>query len=297
MENGNPFENFEKLKWLGEEIRKREEKLKSIEEEKKDNSQEIRKREEKLKLIEEEKKDNSQEKIYIEIFIEELNLSTRAYNCLRRRGYNTVEDLLKAHENDLLKIQNMGPKSVKEIMEKIEPYREEYEAEQQRKIDEQKKLEIEETRQKIIDGTISIENLNLSTRAYTCLVRGGYRTVENLIGLTEKDLLKIRNLGIKSAEEIIKKLEPYRKMLEAEGTEKEEPIEPESLEEVKVEENPIEETEQKSTDLQSVKAKKDELQERISQLKLQMSKAQALLDECNEILGENKEDKKPNLDD
>lgn len=55
-------------------------------------------------------------------------------------------------------------------------------------------------------NTITIDNLELSTRSYNCLRRGGFYTYEELSTITTNDLMKIRNLGHKSMHEIISKL-------------------------------------------------------------------------------------------
>ncbi len=52
--------------------------------------------------------------------IEELNLSVRSYNCLKKNGIDTVEQLINRSEKDLLKIRNFGHKSMEEIKEKLE---------------------------------------------------------------------------------------------------------------------------------------------------------------------------------
>ena len=51
--------------------------------------------------------------------IEELDLSVRAYNCLRRHGVDTVQDLASLKEEDIIKVKNLGKKSMKEIKEKL----------------------------------------------------------------------------------------------------------------------------------------------------------------------------------
>ena len=52
--------------------------------------------------------------------IEELDLSVRSYNCLKRAGINTVEDLCAKSMDDLMKVRNMGRKSLDEILNKLE---------------------------------------------------------------------------------------------------------------------------------------------------------------------------------
>jgi DNA-directed RNA polymerase subunit alpha len=51
--------------------------------------------------------------------IEELELSVRAYNCLKREGVDTVEKLLEYTEDELLDIRNFGQKSIQEVKDKI----------------------------------------------------------------------------------------------------------------------------------------------------------------------------------
>ena len=52
--------------------------------------------------------------------IEELDLSVRSYNCLKRAGINTVDELSKRTEQDIMKVRNLGKKSLQEIKEKLE---------------------------------------------------------------------------------------------------------------------------------------------------------------------------------
>ena len=66
----------------------------------------------------ETKKPESVEKL--DITIEELDLSVRSFNCLKRAGINTVGDLVKTTEEDMKKVRNLGAKSLKEVMNKLE---------------------------------------------------------------------------------------------------------------------------------------------------------------------------------
>ncbi len=52
--------------------------------------------------------------------IEDMDLSVRSYNCLKRAGINTVEDLTKKTEDDMLKVKNLGRKSLDEVIHKLE---------------------------------------------------------------------------------------------------------------------------------------------------------------------------------
>ncbi|HPZ00503.1 MAG TPA: DNA-directed RNA polymerase subunit alpha C-terminal domain-containing protein, partial [Clostridiales bacterium] len=65
-----------------------------------------------------EKDDNSREKV-LEMTIEELDLSVRSFNCLKRAGINTVEDLTNRSEDDMMKVRNLGKKSLDEVVAKL----------------------------------------------------------------------------------------------------------------------------------------------------------------------------------
>lgn len=58
----------------------------------------------------------------LEMTIEEMDLSVRSYNCLKRANIHTVEDLTKKTEEDMLKVRNLGKKSLDEVIYKIESY-------------------------------------------------------------------------------------------------------------------------------------------------------------------------------
>ncbi len=58
----------------------------------------------------------------LEKTIEEMDLSVRSYNCLKRANIHTVEDLIKRTEDDMLKVRNLGKKSLDEVIYKIESY-------------------------------------------------------------------------------------------------------------------------------------------------------------------------------
>ncbi len=66
-----------------------------------------------------EKDDKSKEKV-LEMTIEELDLSVRSFNCLKRAGINTVEDLISKTEEDMMKVRNLGRKSLEEVVSKLE---------------------------------------------------------------------------------------------------------------------------------------------------------------------------------
>ena len=65
-----------------------------------------------------EKGDSSKEKV-LDMTIEELDLSVRSFNCLKRAGINTVEDLIGKTEEDMMKVRNLGRKSLDEVIAKL----------------------------------------------------------------------------------------------------------------------------------------------------------------------------------
>ena len=65
-----------------------------------------------------EKDDKGKEKV-LEMTIEELDLSVRSFNCLKRAGINTVEDLISKSEDDMMKVRNLGRKSLEEVVYKL----------------------------------------------------------------------------------------------------------------------------------------------------------------------------------
>ena len=65
-----------------------------------------------------EKEESKKEKV-LETSIEELELSVRSFNCLKRAGISTVEDLTNRSENDMMKVRNLGKKSLDEVTNKL----------------------------------------------------------------------------------------------------------------------------------------------------------------------------------
>ncbi len=65
-----------------------------------------------------ETKDDSKETV-LEMTIEELDLSVRSFNCLKRAGINTVKDLISKSEDEMMKVRNLGKKSLEEVRNKL----------------------------------------------------------------------------------------------------------------------------------------------------------------------------------
>ena len=65
-----------------------------------------------------EKEESKKEKV-LEMSIEDLELSVRSFNCLKRAGISTVEDLATKTEEDMMKVRNLGKKSLDEVTNKL----------------------------------------------------------------------------------------------------------------------------------------------------------------------------------
>lgn len=65
-----------------------------------------------------EKEEDKKDKV-LEMTIEELDLSVRSYNCLKRAGINTVQELITKSEEDMMKVRNLGKKSLEEVEQKL----------------------------------------------------------------------------------------------------------------------------------------------------------------------------------
>lgn len=65
-----------------------------------------------------ERKEDPKQKA-LETAIEDLDFSVRAYNCLKRAGIHTLQDLVSKSDSDIMKIRNLGKKSLKEVLDKV----------------------------------------------------------------------------------------------------------------------------------------------------------------------------------
>lgn len=65
-----------------------------------------------------EKEEDKKEKV-LDTTIEELDLSVRSYNCLKRAGINTVQELIQRNEDEMMKVRNLGRKSLEEVQQKL----------------------------------------------------------------------------------------------------------------------------------------------------------------------------------
>lgn len=67
------------------------------------------------------REEDKQQKV-LEMTIEDMDLSVRSFNCLKRAGINTVEDLTRKSKDDMLKVRNLGLKSLEEVIKKLESF-------------------------------------------------------------------------------------------------------------------------------------------------------------------------------
>lgn len=143
--------------------------------------------------------DNNFDYTILSCLISKLNLSYRSYNALVNKGIKTIHDLIKLKKFELYSINNLGRKSVNEIINALE------------------KLGIVLLNDKFIYGNdlslfksqidgVLIETLDLSIRSYNCLKRSNINTITELSNMTLESLLKVKNLGRKSCREVIDKL-------------------------------------------------------------------------------------------
>ena len=67
-------------------------------------------------------KNDTQKAQVLDLTIDELDLSVRSFNCLKRAGINTVEDLINKSEEDMMKVRNLGRKSLEEVIAKLKSF-------------------------------------------------------------------------------------------------------------------------------------------------------------------------------
>jgi hypothetical protein len=135
--------------------------------------------------------------------VEELGLTLRTYNSLKRSGIHTLLDLVGKSEENLLNIKNFGSKSVIEVCDVLErlglalPFAASDIAGQQPRVDDRGD-EVSSAMGRIGE----VKDLGLSGRTLTCLYRGRVFSIAELINCTEGDLLSFPNLGPSALQEV-----------------------------------------------------------------------------------------------
>jgi len=136
-------------------------------------------------------------------------LSIRAINSLLRANITTISALMEMTDDNLLKVRNIGKKSLMEINAAVPGRTRAYEGEAADIIAQRAKNELSDTARKIIrkpyyidepDSLLNIEGLSIWT--INALLRAGITTISALMATTDYNLLKVRNLGEKCLMEI-----------------------------------------------------------------------------------------------
>ncbi|MBE9138024.1 hypothetical protein IQ254_12630 [Nodosilinea sp. LEGE 07088] len=156
---------------------------------------------------------------YAEIPIEELRLSVRAYNCLKRANIHSVANLATFTPEDLLSIKGFGHKSNQEVAESLRHFAinwGDFDAEFDSKLqdpgsllgsDYHESLSEESLSDINLNNEIPIEELRLSVRTYTVLKNAKIDNVSDLLDFSQEDLLELKNFGGKSADELFEVLQ------------------------------------------------------------------------------------------
>lgn len=148
------------------------------------------------------------------ITIEDMELSVRSYNCLKRAGIMTLGDLMDKTLDQMQKVRNLGRRSLREIIEKMDDYDvtllgldDDFDLDEIY-VNSNNITNSDET-EEMNKRSITIEDMELSVRSYNCLKRAGILTLGDLMDKTLDQMKKVRNLGKRSLREIIEKMNDY----------------------------------------------------------------------------------------
>ena len=167
--------------------------------------------------------------------VDVLGLSIRPYNALRRSNITTIGHLAEMSDEEVRGVQNIGPKSLTEIKDKLKAYLAEHPLP-----DKAKESPLEPEPQAVelppplppsppLDPT-PLDVLGLSIRPYNALRRKDITTIGQLARMLDEDIRSVRNIGPKSLTEIKDKLEAYLAEHPLPDEAKESPLEPEPQE-------------------------------------------------------------------
>lgn len=144
----------------------------------------------------------------LSISVNDFELSVRSRNCLQKMGVETLGDLVRTTEQQLLSSKNFGETSLVEIRDMLSSkglalgQLADHQREPDPPIDTSG---MTPDQQAVLDRPIS--ELNLSVRARKCMVRLGINTISELIRKTDNDLLESKNFGVTSLTEVREKLD------------------------------------------------------------------------------------------
>ena len=143
----------------------------------------------------------------VSISIEEIGLSRRSHNALRRAGVHTVDAMLEISREQMEKIKNLGAKSIDEIIRlQDEIKKTPYSFTNTIDCENEEEFTFFFDKMGIQRNDIPVSELGLSYRSTRLLTEAGFAFCSQLIGVTKERLLVIRNMGIKSANEILSKV-------------------------------------------------------------------------------------------
>jgi len=164
-----------------------------------------------------EKEEDKKVKV-LEMPIEELDLSVRSYNCLKRAAINTVQELSSKSEDEMMKVRNLGKKSLEEIKLKLQElelgfgFDDDLDTESYYKpsrknshyVDDMEMMNEKDKKEKVFE--MSFESLEFSPRISDCLKRAGINTVQELSSKSEDEMMDIPGFEKEFLEEVQQKL-------------------------------------------------------------------------------------------
>ena len=134
-----------------------------------------------------------------DIPLDELEFSVRTYNCLKRAGIASLGEICEKTMDDMMHVRNLGRKSLEEVLSKLKEY----------------SLSLKDSEEEVTANTNGvseellekdIDEMELSVRSYNCLKRAGINTIGDLCSKSLEDMMRVRNFGRKSLEEVLAKL-------------------------------------------------------------------------------------------
>jgi DNA-directed RNA polymerase subunit alpha len=145
----------------------------------------------------------------LSIPVSDFELSVRSRNCLQKMGINTLGDLARCSEQELLASKNFGETSLDEIREMLMSKGLQLGQIAHEKLEPEPTIDISNLspdEQAMLERPIA--DLNLSVRARKCMVRLGLTTIGELIRKTGDELLECKNFGVTSLNEVREKITP-----------------------------------------------------------------------------------------
>jgi len=144
--------------------------------------------------------------LYHDVPLEDIGLSTRSYNALKRQGYNYASQLLSLTEAELFQYKNIGVATVEEILQKASTITiTDISASKQEELEQaivEPPIIVFRNHDDLLYADIPIEELGLSSRSYRPLTESGYLFASQIAALSKSQLSSIKNIGVSSIKEI-----------------------------------------------------------------------------------------------